>query len=267
MNSCWSRPLTVVRHTTTRVSLVAGLLATTLAIGAPDAVAQGKKPRTFNLIPISITSVTVQPGAGLVANGLVGTHAFSVPVTLTPLTQPTDGSCPVLDLMLGPIHLSLLGLNVDTSAICLKITAHQGQGLLGDLLCGLGNLLNQGLTLDQALATLDATQLQTLNSGLTQLLNTAVFTPLTSSDAVTSATCSILSLTLGPLDLTLLGLEVELDNCAGGPITLDITATPGGGLLGDLLCNLADLLKGHANVTAILATLRQIAQLLGELVG
>jgi hypothetical protein len=98
-------------------------------------------------------------------------------------------------------------------------------------------------------------------------LNTAVFGPLTSSTAVTAATCSILSLTLGPLDLTLLGLEVELNNCSGGPVTLAVTATPGGGLLGSLLCDLSNLLKGHASPTAILTTLRQIAQALGQLLG
>jgi hypothetical protein len=117
-------PLPLRARKNTRLGLVAGLLAATLSFAVPDAFAQGKKPATFNMIPITITSVTREPGAGLVANGLVGTHAFTAPVTLTPLTQPTDGSCPVLDLALGPIHLSLLGLNVDTSAICLKITAH-----------------------------------------------------------------------------------------------------------------------------------------------
>jgi hypothetical protein len=43
---------------------------------------------------------------------------------------------------------------------------------------------------------------------------------------------------LGPLELTLLGLEVILDDCDGGPVTLDITAQRGGGLLGNLLCGL-----------------------------
>jgi hypothetical protein len=45
---------------------------------------------------------------------------------------------------------------------------------------------------------------------------------------------------------------VDLDNCMNEPITLDITADPGGGLLGDLLCDLADLLSsGRANQTAL----------------
>ena len=50
--------------------------------------------------------------------------------------------------------------------------------------------------------------------------------------------CRILTLTLGPLDLNLLGLRVQLNQ-----VNLRITAIPGGGLLGDLLCGLSNLLN------------------------
>ena len=50
--------------------------------------------------------------------------------------------------------------------------------------------------------------------------------------------CRILTLTLGPLDLNLLGLRIQLNQ-----INLRITAIPGGGLLGDLLCGLSNLLN------------------------
>jgi len=73
-----------------------------------------------------------------------------------------------------------------------------------------------------------------------------------------SATCDILHLELGPLDLTLLGLNVHLDK-----IVLDITATQGGGLLGDLLCSLADLLGGPAPLSAIARLLNNILRILG----
>ncbi len=46
--------------------------------------------------------------------------------------------------------------------------------------------------------------------------------------------CQVLDLTLGPLDLSLLGLIVHLDE-----VHLDIDADPAGGLLGQLLCGLA----------------------------
>ncbi|HEU5115598.1 MAG TPA: hypothetical protein VFT74_02875, partial [Isosphaeraceae bacterium] len=48
----------------------------------------------------------------------------------------------LVDLHLNPINLDLLGLNVQTSQICLSVTAQQGGGLLGDLLYGVDNLLS-----------------------------------------------------------------------------------------------------------------------------
>jgi hypothetical protein len=52
--------------------------------------------------------------------------------------------------------------------------------------------------------------------------------------------CKVLRLVLGPLDLNLLGLVVELyGETRNAPITLTITAFPGQGTLGDLFCQLA----------------------------
>ena len=73
-----------------------------------------------------------------------------------------------------------------------------------------------------------------------------------------SATCQVLHLELGPLDLNLLGLMVHLDK-----VVLDITAQQGGGLLGDLLCSLADLISnGSASLNSILTFLNNILALL-----
>jgi hypothetical protein len=235
-----------------------------ICTGAP-AAAPAKKTVPFNVVPMLITSVTVADGQ-LVANGLAGTQPFQTPITLTPGAVPEGGTCPILDLSLGPIHLSLLGLNVDTSSVCLQITAIQGGGLLGSLLCGIANLLNGGAPLADVLAGLSTAQLDTLNSGLTQVLNQAIFIPLSRSDAVAAAACSVLHLELGPLDLNLLGLRVQLNNCNNGPVVLDVTATPGGGLLGDLLCGLTNLLQTGAT-QKILDVLQSIATLLGTLLG
>jgi hypothetical protein len=60
--------------------------------------------------------------------------------------------------------------------------------------------------------------------------------------------CRILTLTLGPLDLNLLGLRVQLNQ-----LNLRITAIPGGGLLGDLLCGIANLLNPPAILGSNLA--------------
>jgi hypothetical protein len=71
--------------------------------------------------------------------------ADNVSVTGNGLLPGHLGDCNILNLEVGEIHLDLLGLNVDTSEICLRVTAEPGQGhLLGNLLCGLSDLLNGG---------------------------------------------------------------------------------------------------------------------------
>lgn len=74
------------------------------------------------------------------------------------------------------------------------------------------------------------------------------------------AACDVLHLTLGPLDLDLLGLQVHLDR-----VVLDIVAQPGpGNLLGNLLCAVAGLLDGGLNgLLGRLVTL--LNQILGQL--
>ena len=68
-----------------------------------------------------------------------------------------------------------------------------------------------------------------------------------------TGTCDILNLVLGPLDLNLLGLQVHLDQ-----VVLDITAVAGGGLLGDLLCGISDLLSGGTLLSGLVGILNQI---------
>jgi hypothetical protein len=65
-----------------------------------------------------------------------------LPLTL-PVTDPPTGTCSILDLTLGPLHLDLLGLVIDLNQVHLTITAQQAPGnLLGNLLCAVTNLLN-----------------------------------------------------------------------------------------------------------------------------
>ena len=71
----------------------------------------------------------------------------TVPVSQTVTTTVADatasGSCKILDLVLGPLHLDLLGLVVDLNQVHLQITAQQGAGnLLGNLLCSVAGLLD-----------------------------------------------------------------------------------------------------------------------------
>jgi len=200
-------------------------------------------PATMNL-PISINNLAVAGtqlvGDVLIAGQKAGTTAIDV-------TTHQGADCPILHLDLGPINLNLLGLHVDTSEICLDVTAHQGEGLLGDLLCGLTNgdlgLGGVGGILDQ----LDdvAGQINTLVGQIDNLLDGVLGHSLTvdqvfGAEDANTGFCNILNLSLGPVDLTVLGLNVHLDDCNNGPVTVDVTADPNGGLLGGLLCGLAD---------------------------
>lgn len=77
--------------------------------------------------------------------------------------------------------------------------------------------------------------------------------------ASSAAACDILNLVLGPLDLNILGLRVQLNQ-----VVLDITAVPGAGnLLGNLLCAVAGLLDG----TPLAGLLGQLQTLLNQILG
>ena len=80
--------------------------------------------------------------------------------------------------------------------------------------------------------------LTTVGGLVTNITNQAVTLPVTG--AAPAGSCQILDLTLGPLDLNLLGLVVHLDR-----VHLNITAQSGpGNLLGNLLCGVANALNG-----------------------
>jgi len=229
-----------------RISSIAGLVVL-LAVGAGTASAQ-QTPIVINSVELTDFGVVdnVLTASGTVT-GTVAGYPFTTQITdfalqLIPDDPATPGTeCSVLHLELAPINLVLLGLHVDTSAICLDITATEGGGLLGDLLCGLagGGLLGTGLP---ALPT--AGQLTDLLGGLVGVLNGILggdggFRPGHGEQSVCTGQCEILELVLGPLDLSLLGLNVSLDDCEGGPVQVCVSATAGEGLLGNLLCSLA----------------------------
>lgn len=247
-------------------------VATTVALfvasaGTPAfAKPKAKKAAPATMIPITVVDLRLNAQGNLVADLRVGQQLVqNVPVNLdlSP-DSPQNAECPILDLELGPINLDLLGLNVETSAICLEITAVRG-ALLGDLLCSIAGLLDGGLDLGDILGGLDLAVLNSLLDALTDLLNggLAAATAPNANTAVSSSqagACDILNLSVGPLELNLLGLEVMLDDCEGGPVTIDITAERGrGNLLGNLLCNLAGLLDGPANDNAINNALGRVA--------
>jgi len=96
-----------------------------------------------------LTNFAVNQGQ-VVANGLltgVLTAAngvtTSIVQTVSAPVQVGPTACNILHLDLGPLNLNLLGLQVKLNEIVLDITAQPGAGnLLGNLLCGVANLLN-----------------------------------------------------------------------------------------------------------------------------
>ena len=92
-------------------------------------------------------------------------------------------------------------------------------------------------------------------AGVVRSIVRSIVLPIGPIDAATQATCDILHLELGPLDLNVLGLQINLSQ-----IILDITAQSGAGnLLGNLLCSVAGLLD---NPTGLAKLLNQILSVL-----
>ena len=70
------------------------------------------------------------------------TFVRQVAVPLVSIEQAPN-ACQILTLVLGPLHLDLLGLVVDLNQVVLNITAEPGPGnLLGNLLCAIAGILD-----------------------------------------------------------------------------------------------------------------------------
>jgi len=101
----------------------------------------------------SVVSGVLQLAGTLTGTGLpAGGIDFLLPIT----DLLVNDACTILDLDLGPLHLDLLGLVIDLNAIHLDITAVPGAGnLLGNLLCAVAGLLDNGGPLQGITALLD----------------------------------------------------------------------------------------------------------------
>jgi hypothetical protein len=103
---------------------------------------------------------TILQGTATTAAGEIQSIAdepFSAPATLVSAgsTSTLALTCPILFLDIGPIDLNVLGLVVDISEITINVTAIPGGGLLGNLLCSLANLLDNGSPLGKLLSQLN----------------------------------------------------------------------------------------------------------------
>lgn len=110
-----------------------------------------------------------------------------------------------------------------------------------------------------AVGTLTGTLTDALGNVIGTVTNLPVNLPINLGSGGTTASCEILDLVLGPLDLDLLGLVVTLDT-----VHLNITAEQGpGNLLGNLLCAVAGLLDGGLNLNGVAGLLNRILAILG----
>lgn len=144
------------------------------------------------------------------------------------LAAANSGRCTILTLTLDTLDLTLLGLNVHLDKENLKVTGKRSGGVLGSRFCSL------------AKAKVKAARVAAATRLNRELRKTGTLRPIGFSVPVTAVasqaapTCNVLDLVLGPLNVNLLGLFVDLNR-----VHLTITANPTGGVLGSLFCGLA----------------------------
>jgi len=251
----------------TTLGVAVAAAVATLAFVAASAASTTHRTATPAAAPNAITQIGnvgvtykigkfVKRGKNLVAVGNVVaqfTPTAANPAGLKPatVTQPftvtartlkgfdaANRICPVLDLNLAELNLNLLGLIVHLDRVHLTITANSRGGVLGSLFCSLSRAkVSLGTTAKKLTKAARTSGLATkgvhMAVPLYQSTSGGKSTLTTSRTASPLAICPILDLTLGPLDLNLLGLMVHLDT-----VHLTITADSTGGILGSLLCSL-----------------------------
>jgi hypothetical protein len=154
-----------------QVAVLASLVGLLLAIPAADAVAQNRNRLDVPVNGVvqnvgtiagtySISRFAIRNGGLVVIGQLTGTVTDTTGAVVrtivtnvsVPVMNATAGSntlavasCDILNLILGPLHLDLLGLQIDLNQVILDITAQAGAGnLLGNLLCAITGLLDAG---------------------------------------------------------------------------------------------------------------------------
>ena len=229
------------------LALGGALLAGTVAAPAPAAAPNAVRSETGGTLDMKFKLNRFQVvGRGrakrLVAHGTVvatyreGGVVRATQVQAIMLRAQQGATCQVLHLELGTLHLELLGLIVDLTAvdsdkIVLDISAKSDEAL-GKLLCQLISAVQGGKTAKTTKAT------RRLNAAFARhnvgaLMNVSVPLGQRRLAQVSAGPCKVLDLVLGPLYVDLLGLVIQLNK-----VELQLTAEPVG-TLGVLFCQLA----------------------------
>jgi hypothetical protein len=245
-----SRRARRVGFTLAFLALALGGLFAAGTIAAPAAAPAASRGDTggaltlrFNLKRFQV----VRHGKRLVAHGnVVATYRDQNGVQLgknvqaITLRAQQGSTCEVLHLELGQLHLELLGLIVDLTAvdsdkIVLDISGKSDEAL-GKILCQLIGAIQSGKATKATKAT------RRLNAAMAKRNHGSVMTlsvPLgqrqlqQAAAATGPGPCKVLDLVLGPLYVDLLGLVIQLNK-----VELQITAEPVG-TLGTLFCQLS----------------------------
>ena len=186
-----------------------------------------------NLVATGVATATYRPPSGA---STVVRKAFKAKVVLGKGVRGAAGEagaariCPVLYLQLDKLSLNLLGLHVDLDKVVLTISADSKGGVLGSLFCALARTR---VKLLKPAGAERMTQIAHQSGLATSGIGFAIPIAKQNSQAA-PAPCQVLDLVLGPLNLKLLGLIVNLNQ-----VHLAITADPAGGQLGSLFCSLA----------------------------
>ena len=187
-----------------------------------------------------------------------------------PLAPMQVAECDVLHLILGPVHLDLLGLVVDINKVVLDLKGIPGT-LLGDIFCQLSStppapptagpskvagtvstqmvinrftavgkrVVGQGTVVSTYTDTAGATSVKRRSFRVT--IPKQAPQQLRWSAVQQEPLCQILFLEIGEVDLTLAGLHVIARAFnPDEPIRLRLQARRSGGILGRLFCDLAE---------------------------
>ena len=220
---------------------------TTTQVGAVNVQLQVKRfvKRNGRLYAVGTAVGRFNPTGANPQFNTTGIDRRAFVVRVKKLRQLTSAQriCPILDLRLGPLDLNLLGLMVHLDQVHLTITANSNGGLLGSLLCSLSGRSPLGLQAARLTRAANRSGLATRGVSVAAPIYAVSGSSGGSGPAATPGTlrpmaiCTVLELTLGPLDLNLLGLMVHLSGAnPTDPIHLLITANSEGGILGSLLC-------------------------------
>jgi hypothetical protein len=173
----------------TRLAAVAALVGSLVAVSSTSAFAQINPTRNRLDVPVSgvvgnggtiagtfkISRFAAGAPGEIVAVGLltatITDATGNVRSVVTNVAWPVTGrsadaiascdtdstrACDILELVLGPLHLDLLGLVVDLNQVILTITGATGSGnLLGNLLCAITGLFDAGSIGTQLLTLLN----------------------------------------------------------------------------------------------------------------